>query len=232
MELLDTFTSFSVQAGDFRGCTRVEELRLCWLDLGSRYVVVSSVGAACTDQRQRHESQSRRSAGDRAGPAERDVSRTRQPATFLSRRVFAFGNVPRCATRRRSSTPVTSASATGQSLRIIMDELLRRQPRSKRSSAARQVDDDAFERGAATARRPTTSRGARSRRRAQAVVPAATTRSASASIAGGLRRRSPKGDPVGVLDVNNDGAADNTSFKAGAVGIQCGARSTCRSTST
>ena len=31
-----------------------------------------------------------------------------------------------------------------------------------------------------------------------------------------------KGDPVGVLDVNQDGAADNTSFKQGAVGIKCG----------
>jgi hypothetical protein len=31
-----------------------------------------------------------------------------------------------------------------------------------------------------------------------------------------------KGDPVGVLDVNNDGAADNTSFVAGSVGIKCG----------
>jgi hypothetical protein len=32
----------------------------------------------------------------------------------------------------------------------------------------------------------------------------------------------PLGGPVGILDVNQDGAADDTRFVQGAVGLQCG----------
>jgi hypothetical protein len=138
----------------------------------------------------------------------------------LSRRVFGFGTFPDATSDL--DHPVTSAAPTGQSLRIIMDELLVGNALEEIQCRG-QVDNDAFS---------SVPLGATPDDIALCSV---NTDALKASCHGDhavcicqLDAGCPsgtmtvaKGDPVGVLDNNNDGAADNTSFKAGAVGIRC-----------
>jgi len=137
--------------------------------------------------------------------------------TTNQRRVFGFGTHPMATAEEEHA--VTTALATGQDLRIIIDELLVGN-NLEEIQCRGVVDTDAFD-----------------------SVPLGATPDdiAACSVTNDLLKASCKGDhavcichndagcglvakgePVGVLDVNQDGAADNTSFKAGAVGIKCG----------
>ena len=187
--------------------------------IGIALLVVSSIGTACTDQ------DSFTNLNPDGPPALAEVrmketyTDATNPSTFLSRRVFAFGTFP--GATADIDHAVTSASATGQSMRIIMDELLQGN-RLEEIQCRAQVNDTA----------------------ALSLVPDGATPDdiAACSVNADSLEVSCHGDhavclcniaagcggiamghPVGVLDVNNDGAPDNTTFKAGAVGIRCGA---------
>ncbi len=179
--------------------------------------IVGAIGTACTD------TSSFTNLNPDGPPAIAEV-RLKETYTgngstsFLSRRVFAFGTFPDATTD--DDHAVTTASVTGQSLRIIMDELLI-------GNSLEQVQ----------------CRAAISAAGAFSSVPLGATPDdiALCSVNNDSLKAAchgdhavcicdidagcgsiPKGDPVGVLDVNADGAADNTSFMAGAVGLSCG----------
>lgn len=184
-----------------------------WITLA----IVSAIGTACTDQK------SFTNLNPDGPPAIAEVRlketyMTSTSTAFLPRRVFGFGTFPDATTEFEH--PVTSAAVAGQSFRIIMDELLI-------GNSLEQIQ----------CRAPVNSAGAFSS------VPLGATPDDVAlcsvnpdalkaachgdhavcvcAIAGGCGSIA-EGDPVGVLDINNDGAADNTSFMAGAVGLRCG----------
>ena len=97
---------------------------------------------------------------------------------------------------------------------------------SKRSRAALRSTDDAYDRVPARhdARRHREVRRPRRtccRARARARARTRLHLQARWRLRSGHDRR--RVDPVGILDVNQDGAADDTRFIAGAVGIKCGA---------
>ncbi|MEO8841361.1 MAG: Ig-like domain-containing protein [Kofleriaceae bacterium] len=179
---------------------------------------MSSVGTACTTQ------ESFTNLNPDGPPAIAEVrlkesyTNAANPTTFLTRRVFGFGTFPDATAD--VDHDVTSASASGQSMRIIMDELLLGN-RLEEIQCRGQVDADAFS---------SVPDGATPDDIAACSVNTDSLKTSCRGdhavcichIAGGCGAIA-EGDPVGVLDVNNDGAADNTSFKAGAVGIKCGA---------
>jgi Big-like domain-containing protein len=135
----------------------------------------------------------------------------------LTRRVFGFGTHPAASSDEEHA--VTSASASGQTFRIIVDELLVGNALEEIQCRA-PVDDDAFD---------SVPLGATPDDIAKCSGPSDSLKLLCSGphavclchIDGGCGTVA-KGDPVGVLDVNADGAADNTSFKKGAVGIKCG----------
>ena len=137
---------------------------------------------------------------------------------LLQRRVFAFGSHPMATAD--DEHPVMTAAATGQAMRIVMDELLVGNALEEIQCRA-PVDDDAFD---------SVPLGATPDDIAKCSV---STDALKASCGGPHAvcichldagcGSVAKGEPVGVLDVNQDGAADNTSFKKGSVGIKCGA---------
>jgi len=184
---------------------------------GIALAIVSSIGTACTDQ----SSFTNLNPDGPPALAEVRLKETYQDSgsstTFLSRRVFAFGTFPSATADQ--DHPVTTASVTGQSLRIIMDELLVGNMLEEVQCRG-PVDDDAFS---------SVPLGATPDDIAACSVNSDALKNSCqgphavciCQIDGGCGAIA-KGDPVGVLDVNSDGAADNTSFKAGAVGIQCG----------
>lgn len=143
----------------------------------------------------------------------------------LTRTVFAFGTHPDATPE--DEHPVTSASATGNKLRIIMDELLRGNDLEEIACRA-VVGDDAFARVPLGATPDDIARCAV----AQDVLASRCPGSNPLSVCictkdGGCpspdgSHTTPKGQSVGVLDLDLDGAADNTRFIAGAVGIRCG----------
>lgn len=136
---------------------------------------------------------------------------------LVSRTVFAFGTHPLATDD--DAHPVTTASASRQRLRIVVDELLVGNTLEEIECRA-VVDDDAFD---------TVPLGATPDDIAACAVPgdslAASCRGPKAVC---LCHRAAgcgdvaEGEPVGVLDVNQDGAADNTGFRRGTVGIRCG----------
>ncbi|MEO8553079.1 MAG: Ig-like domain-containing protein [Kofleriaceae bacterium] len=178
---------------------------------------MSSVGTACTDQ----SSFTNLNPDGPPALAEVRLKETYQDSgsstSFLSRRVFAFGTFP--AAPDDQNHAVSTASVTGQSLRIIMDELLVGN-NLEEVQCRGPVDDDAFSSvplGATPddiAACSVNSDALKSSCKGDHAVCICQIDAGCGAVA--------KGDPVGVLDVNSDGAADNTTFKAGAVGIQCG----------
>lgn len=136
---------------------------------------------------------------------------------LLDRRVFAFGSHPMATDE--DAHPVSAATASRQQLRIIFDELLVGNMLEEVACRA-PVDDDAFD---------VVPLGATPDDIAACAVP----NDSLAGSCGGPRAvclchldagcgDHAKGEPVGVLDVNQDGAADNTGFRRGAVGVRCG----------
>jgi len=131
--------------------------------------------------------------------------------------VFAFGTFPDATADIDHA--VTSASVTGQALRIIPDKLLLGNS-LEQIQCRGQVGADAFS---------SVPLGATPDDIALCAVNTDALKDSChgdhavciCHIPGGCGMVA-EGDPVGVLDVNNDGAADNTSFMVGAVGIKCG----------
>ncbi len=134
--------------------------------------------------------------------------------------VFAFGTHPD-VTSDDEAHPVTSASALGNKLRIIVDELL--VGNNIEEIACRgQVDSDAYSTVPVGATPDDIARCSV----AKDVLPQSCSGSNPKSVCicqldGGCGEAA-KGMPVGVLDVNADGAADDTRMIQGAVGLKCG----------
>ena len=143
----------------------------------------------------------------------------------MVRKIFGFGEHPLATSIDYPSLgpnmPAT-ATPTMQSFRVIMDELLVGNNLEEIACRA-QVDDDAFDRVPLG----TTPDDIAKCSVARDVLPGSCNPKKMSHpvcicrISGGCGEVA-EGGPVGVLDVNQDGAADDTRFIAGAVGIKCG----------
>ena len=147
--------------------------------------------------------------------------------TLLFRRIFAFGTHPQALPEDAHAT--TSAFATGQSLRVIMDQLLRgnRVEEVMCRGAVKTGPDATFDH---------VPDGATPDDVALCAVQADALPSSCQGVHamcicqldGGCMddsmppRMIAKGQPVGVEDQNLDGAADETGLIPGVVGIKCG----------
>lgn len=142
----------------------------------------------------------------------------------VTKRVFAFGTHDLAAAGdypALGANSMTTAAPTGQQLRIIMDELLVGNNLEEIACRA-PVDDDAYD----FVPYGTTPDDIAKCAVARDVLPGSCPGTLEhavciCKIEGGCGD-TPMGGPVGVLDVNQDGAADDTRFIAGAVGILCG----------
>jgi hypothetical protein len=142
--------------------------------------------------------------------------------------VFAFGTHPLATAD--DAHPVGNAAAEGNRLRIIFDELLRGNNLEEIQCRA-VVDEDAFARVPIGATPDDIARCAIEQDALASRCPGSNPLSVCiCRNAAGCAVTRPdrtvelvaQGDPVGVSDVDRDGAADLTRFIAGAVGITCG----------
>jgi hypothetical protein len=141
-----------------------------------------------------------------------------------TRRVFAYGKHELAAAEEVH--PVQTAVAVGNTLRVIMDELLT--GNNLEEIACRgPVDTDAYARVPLGANPDDIARCSV----ADDVLPSTCPASDRHSVCicqndtGCIRNGTlvAKGMPVGVLDINQDGSTDDTRFIDGAVTIRCGA---------
>jgi hypothetical protein len=147
-------------------------------------------------------------------------------STPIERTVFAFGTHPQGTDDDQH--PVTTAKATGNKLRIIMDELLRGN-NIEEIRCRGLVDTDVYAQVPVGATPDDIARCANAQDVLARTCPASNRLSVcicqndgGCAVDNGMTLV-PKGEPVGVEDFNHDGAADHTHFIAGAVGISCGA---------
>lgn len=144
----------------------------------------------------------------------------------LVRTVFAFGTHPDATDN--DEHPVTTAAASGNRLRIIMDELLRGNDLEEIQCRAR-VDSDAFAPVPVGDTPDDVARCASAQDVLPVRCPGSDKRSLCiCNIDGGCPSIdgmfvTPKGESVGVQDADQDGAADALQFIQGAAGIRCGA---------
>jgi hypothetical protein len=137
-------------------------------------------------------------------------------------RVFAFGTLPGVDASTEHS--VSSAAITGQKLRIVMSEILKGNRLEEISCRANVGPDGAFDRVPDNATPDDIARCAV----AQDALKASCTGDHAVCLCqldGGCivgATMVNKGDPVGVLDVNQDGAADQHRFIPTSVQVQCG----------
>jgi hypothetical protein len=133
--------------------------------------------------------------------------------------VFAFGTHPQVTSEEQAHS-VTSAMAVGNKLRIIMDELLVGNYIEEVACRA-PVDDDSYSRVPVGATPDDIARCSVARDALPKSCPATNTYSVCICQLDGGCGDAAKGQPVGVLDVNQDGAADDTRMIPGAVGLKC-----------
>lgn len=134
--------------------------------------------------------------------------------------VFAFGTHPQVVSDDEAH-PVTSAKAVANKLRIVIDEILVGNHLEEIACRAA-VDNDSY----ASVPVGATPDDIAACSVAKDVLPKSCPGSGPHSVCicqldagcGDVE----KGQPVGVLDVNADGAADDTRLIAGAVGLRCG----------
>lgn len=147
-----------------------------------------------------------------------------------TRTAFAFGSHP--LADPSDVHAVDSALALGNRLRVVMDELLVGNNLEEIGCRGTVDDDppggDRFGRVPAGATPDDVARCAVADDVLRRSCDASNARSVClCRRAGGCTRNVggavAEGEPVGVLDVNQDGAADDTRFIAGAAGLQCGA---------
>lgn len=153
-------------------------------------------------------------------------------AQGIERVVFGFGTHPMAGADEQHV--VKSAKAGTNKLRIIMDELLRGNDLEEVECRypIGSTGDDKFGRVPLGATPDDIFRCAAAQDVLPSLCPGSNRRSvclcqndagcASGTKIDGTPSVTPKGESVGVLDVDQDGAADKTRFIAGAVGIACG----------
>lgn len=150
-------------------------------------------------------------------------------STGQVRVVFGFGTHP--GATPDDEHPVTAATAAGNRLRIILDELLR--GNDLEEIACRfQVDSDAFARVPLGATPDDIARCAAPQDALPSRCPGSDPHSVclcandggcqTGTNPDGSPHMTPRGESVGVLDTDQDGAADSTRFLQGAVAIRCG----------
>jgi len=141
-----------------------------------------------------------------------------------TKRVFAFGTHELASPDELMSNQVTSANAVNNSFRLIIDELLVGNNLEEVACRA-PVDDDSFSRVPIGATPDDIARCAVADD-ALAASCGGPTAVCLCNIPGGCMSTTgepiAEGAPVGVLDINQDGATDDTQFIAGSVGIKCG----------
>ena len=199
--------------------------KMTQLRIQTLWVVAASLAAACADPT---------SATDLHPGGPPMVEQVRLEETYsvgtstgLTRMVFGFGT--HSDATPDDDHPVNTATAAGNKLRIIMDELLRGNDLEE-IKCRTTVDSDAFARVPLGATPDDIARCAV----AQDVLPARCPGSNPHSVCicandGGCSGMDSdnrpftvlKGESVGVLDADQDGAADDTRFVQGAVGIRC-----------
>jgi hypothetical protein len=135
--------------------------------------------------------------------------------------VFAFGTHPQVTTEEEAH-PVTSAKAVGNKLRVIVDELLVGNYIEQIACRA-PIDDDQYDNVPVGATPDDIARCSV----AKDALPKSCSSTSKYSVCLcqldiGCGEGIAKGAPVGVLDVNQDGAADDTRMIPGAAGIKCG----------
>ena len=143
------------------------------------------------------------------------------PTRVEKRRVFAFGTHPLAS--ESQVLPAMNAPAIGQNMRIVVDELLIGN-NLEEVECRGVVDEDEFDRVPLRADPDDIARCAAT----DDVLPRTCTPDERAICicknAAGCPRQTDivdMGEPVGILDLNEDGGADNTRFIAGSVGITC-----------
>ena len=145
--------------------------------------------------------------------------------SFTTRRVFGFGTHPMASSDEEH--PVTSAQVVGQQFRIIIDELLQGNHLEEIACRA-QVDSDAYDQVPDGATPDDIAKCAvqKDLLKATCVGDLRVCICKKDTGCGGTMGQPDfigKGDPVGVLDANEDGASDDTRLIQDAVGIKCGA---------
>jgi len=145
-------------------------------------------------------------------------------STPIDRTVFAFGTHPEATEEEEHS--VATAKASNNKLRVVMDELLRGN-NLEEIQCRGIVDSDVFARVPVGATPDDVARCAVAQDVLPRTCPGSNARSLcicqnDAGCSNGATLI-PKGASVGVLDIDNDGAADHTRFIDGAVAISCGA---------
>jgi hypothetical protein len=156
-------------------------------------------------------------------------------ATHLERVVFAFGSHPLATPD--DAHAVTTADALNNKLRIVMDELLRGNDLEEIAcrypvDPAEPVPDNAFDRVPIGATPDDIARCSVTQDALTARCPGSDSRSlclckSDGGCPTGVKldgspNVTPRGASVGILDANQDGAADRMRFIPGAVAIVCG----------
>jgi len=151
-------------------------------------------------------------------------------STGLERVVFGFGSHPDAAPA--DEHPVTTASANGNKLRIIVDELLRGNNLEEIACRFAVAGPELYAKVPIGATPDDIARCSVAQDVLASRCPGRNPLSVcicandggcpSGTKIDGTPNVTPKGESVGVLDLDLDGAADNTRFIKGSVGIRCG----------
>jgi hypothetical protein len=135
--------------------------------------------------------------------------------------VFAFGNHPQ-VTSDDQAHPVSSAKAVSNKLRIIVDELLVGNYLEQVACRAPVSLEGAYDTVPVGATPDDIARCSVAKDALPGSCPASNERSVCICKLDGGCGEAAKGEPVGTLDVNQDGAADDTRLMPGSVGLKCG----------
>lgn len=185
-------------------------------------MAVSLIASACTDL------ESATNLNPEGPPMIQQVrfKETAMNATgaLVERNIFGFGSHPLAGTTDYPAAgqgQMATASVTGQRFRIIMDELLVGNYLEEIECRG-PVDDDAYDQVPLGATPDDIAKCSVAKDVLPASCPASMAHAVCICKIDGGCGDVAKGQPVGVADMNQDGAADDTHFIAGAVGIRCG----------
>jgi hypothetical protein len=150
--------------------------------------------------------------------------------TGLERTVFGFGTHPLASDA--DAHPVTSAKASSNQLRVIVNELMLGN-NLEEIECRFVVDDDVYARVPVGATPDDIARCAVAQNKLASECPGSNERSVclcrneggcqSGTTPSGMTIITPKGESVGIQDRDQDGAVDATRFVAGAAVLTCGA---------
>lgn len=140
------------------------------------------------------------------------------------RTVFAFGEHDQATSGdypALGKNSMTTAAPVGQKIRVVVDELLIGNYLEEIACRA-PVDDDAYDFVPLGTTPDDIAKCAVSKDVLPGSCPGDLEHSVCLCKIEGGCGETPMGGPVGVLDVNQDGAADDTRFIPGSVGLRCG----------